>query len=212
MTILKQLVTKANLILPSTDKKVALDSLISVFKDIKCKDFKIDKPLTLTKPFGNGKMIFYYPLVENDKFTLAIFAFPPNTSIPEHDHPEMTVLSKILYGSISCDSFDWIDKKQGKAIYKGKNILNSIDEKVKITYPNENNIHRFQSGEEHSAVLDLLYPPYNPNLYRNCTYYRPTSVNGSVFDLKPYYPDFNCEGDSSNKELNDLHIELSKIK
>ncbi|KAM9984785.1 hypothetical protein ACTFIY_009213 [Dictyostelium cf. discoideum] len=218
MTILKQLITKANLILPSVDKKVAtLDSLVSVFKEIRCKDLKIDKPLTLTKPIGNGKKVFYYPLVENEKFTLAIFAFPPNTSIPTHDHPQMTVLSKVLYGSISCDSFDWIDntsnvKKQGKAIYTGTNILNSNDEKVKITLPNENNIHRFQSGDEHCAVLDLLYPPYDSNFYRSCTYYRPTSVNGSIVDLMPYYPDFDCEGDSSNKELNDLHIELSKLK
>ncbi|KAK5575204.1 hypothetical protein RB653_010460 [Dictyostelium firmibasis] len=216
MTILGQLVTKANLILPSVDKKVALDSLISIFKEIKCKDLKIDKPLTLSKPIGNGKKVFYYPLVENEKFTLAIFAFPPNTSIPTHDHPKMTVLSKVLYGSISCDSFDWIDessndKKQGKAIYTGTNILN-CDEKVKITFPNENNIHRFQSHDQHCAVLDLLYPPYNANLYRDCTYYKPTSINGSIVDLMPYYPDFDCEGDSSNKQLNDLHKELSNLK
>ena len=49
------------------------------------------------------------------QFTMGIFVFPPHGRIPLHDHPEMCVLSRVLYGDLDRFSLDLVNEEEANA-------------------------------------------------------------------------------------------------
>ncbi|KAK9080368.1 hypothetical protein SSX86_000126 [Deinandra increscens subsp. villosa] len=140
-------------------------------------------PNTLGRVDRWAQPITYVELTESDSFTMCMFCFPTSSVIPLHDHPGMTVLSKVLYGSLHVKGYDWVEPaciKISKEISRAPVRLAklSVDKVLSapcttsVLYPNTGgNLHCFTAVTS-CAVLDILTPPYEESAGRKCTYYR----------------------------------------
>ena len=61
---------------------------------------------------GSSNIVRYLHVKEvPNKYSAGIFVFPPNAEIPLHDHPDMVVLSRVLYGEMKVLSYDVVSPR-----------------------------------------------------------------------------------------------------
>ncbi|KAJ4713293.1 Plant cysteine oxidase [Melia azedarach] len=126
--------------------------------------------------------ITYLDIHECDSFTMCIFCFPTSAVIPLHDHPGMTVFSKVLYGSMHVKAYDWVEpacfQETKRPGYHPVRLAKLAVDKIltpqhgtSVLYPNSGgNLHCFTAVTP-CAVLDILSPPYREDAGRKCSYY-----------------------------------------
>ncbi|XP_078428905.1 2-aminoethanethiol dioxygenase, putative (DUF1637) [Wolffia australiana] len=124
--------------------------------------------------------VTYLHIYESDRFSMGIFCFPPTAVIPLHNHPGMTVFSKLLFGSMHIKSYDWVSDGSYPCVGAPPRMrLAKVHADATLTapcetsilYPNKGgNIHCFTAVTA-CAVLDVLGPPYDDIEGRHCTYY-----------------------------------------
>ncbi|XP_048235902.1 plant cysteine oxidase 2-like [Ricinus communis] len=116
-----------------------------------------------------------------DKFSLCIFFLPATAVIPLHNHPGMTVFSKLLLGTMHIKSYDWVsppsadEPVQPSNLRLAKLVTESVFEapcNTSVLYPTTGgNIHQFTAITP-CAVLDVLGPPYSKEDGRDCSHYK----------------------------------------
>lgn len=179
-------------------------------------DFHLDEQRVhrVSQRDWNGNRVFYIPVYSTPQFNAAVFVMPQGTTLPLHDHPNMTVLSKLLFGSVHVQSFDWISREapskrsffaRSPRTRPAREVFNSIlnaPAPVRVLYPSKGNLHSF-TAKTTSAFFDILTPPYNED-DRPCRFYQvphniseETSLSeGRVIDLvEVHSDDFVCEED-----------------
>ncbi|KAK9156992.1 hypothetical protein Scep_003566 [Stephania cephalantha] len=142
---------------------------------------------------GSPSVTYTTTIYQCKNFSLSLFFLPKDGIIPLHNHPGMTVFSKLLVGSMHIKSYDWIDqdhKSDDPALPTKPRLARLKTDKVfsapcdtSILYPTTGgNIHEFRAVTP-CAVLDVLGPPYSSEDGRDCTYYRDlpySSISGGT--------------------------------
>jgi cysteamine dioxygenase len=121
-------------------------------------------------------------IYKSENFSMVMFFLPPNAVIPLHNHPGMTVFSKLLLGSMHIKSYDWVDPDPGVSsdsapdnqLRLAKLVCDDVFTApcdTSVLYPTAGgNMHRFRAIVP-CAILDILGPPYSIEEDRDCTYY-----------------------------------------
>ena len=122
------------------------------------------------------EVVRYVPLFDGDPrgapatcFDAGVFVLPAGASIPLHNHPGMTVLSRLLFGTLHVRSLDCADSAGGEATLAFDGELTGPAPPLVLT-GSSRNVHCLTARTE-CAVLDVLSPPYDSPAGRGCTYY-----------------------------------------
>jgi hypothetical protein len=123
----------------------------------------------------------------NDDYRLVLFFIKKGTQMPLHDHPNMSVFFKLMFGKLSYHSYDKVDKKfqynqfsndeyteileshtQVEAKKSSKKVLDSNN--LLVVRPSCGNMHQFLA-EEDSCFFDICLPNYTTDSLRRITYF-----------------------------------------
>ena len=145
----------------------ALDfgGLSSELESLSCADLEIDLSALDPGAPWTERLLFERPDVH-----ASLFLVPVGRELPLHDHPEMTVLLRVLAGRLEIRSFDWVPGSPGQARARPARTVGPRD-RCDVLGPRDGNLHHLRALED-TAFVDLFSPYYDEAAGRPCTYFR----------------------------------------
>jgi len=123
----------------------------------------------------------------NEDYRLVLFFIKKGTVMPLHDHPNMSVYFKLLFGKLNYTQYDKVEEKfrynkfsndeydemlqTKKRIHAKKSVDKVIEgENLLLVRPSLGNLHKFVA-EEDSCFFDICLPNYTADSERKITYF-----------------------------------------
>ncbi|XVE90213.1 hypothetical protein DITRI_Ditri20bG0061100 [Diplodiscus trichospermus] len=161
-----------------------VNKLCSILDKMKPEDVGLSRDIEFFKATDVVKgtpRVMYKTIYQCHEFWLCIFFLPATGVIPLHNHPGMTVFSKLLLGKMHIKSYDWVDPVNSQhsmppsqfrlARLEADTVFTAPCD-TSVLYPTTGgNIHQFTAITP-CAVLDVLGPPYSKEDDRDCSYYK----------------------------------------
>jgi len=184
---------------PQSDKKrrvgrEALKEISRKLDRLTAEDFGVPQSKGMAED-----IIEYTDVFATRNMIICIFKLPAGFQLPMHDHPHMTVFSKVLWGQMEVEAYDRVEGEP-KAFGLGERLQQiagkvsqdpftvtpkrvkevwTSSEGVQVTLPNDGNIHQFKAISA-CCVVDVLAPPYDFKRGRKCTYYDLIESGGTL--------------------------------
>ncbi|KAI3683739.1 hypothetical protein L1987_84253 [Smallanthus sonchifolius] len=161
-----------------------VQKLCSILDGMMAEDVGLSRNLQFFKTrgvVGETPKVACTTIYQSEKFSLCIFFLPANAVIPLHNHPGMTVFSKLLLGKVHIKAYDLIASNNSDdstspsqfklASLKADGVFTAPCD-TSVLYPTSGgNIHAFTAITP-CAILDVMGPPYSKKDGRDCSYYR----------------------------------------
>lgn len=135
--------------------------------------------------------------MDNEDYRLVLFFIKKGTRMPLHDHPNMAVFFRLVFGNLHYHSYDKIDEKyryndfvddeyqellsaKTRIQAKKSRAMNLKTDDLLFVRPSQNNMHEFVA-KENSCFFDICLPNYTPEGHsRRITYFK--EVDHSLAD------------------------------
>jgi len=147
-----------------------LDELARILDTTVAEDFGI-------VPQDVGGLIRFQDVFDCPEMNLVIFLLPKGSKLPLHDHPDMHVFGRLLFGRLRATSYDIGEEGEATLALPGARRILSRHEVVHgphpVTYslaPHRGNLHELEAIDD-VAFFDVLFPPYDFAAGRDCNYY-----------------------------------------
>uniref|UniRef100_UPI00398E5DE9 2-aminoethanethiol dioxygenase-like n=1 Tax=Pristiophorus japonicus TaxID=55135 RepID=UPI00398E5DE9 len=160
-----------------------------------------------------GPPVTYMHICETECFSMGVFLLQRGACIPLHDHPGMHGLLKVLYGNVAIKCFDKEEEDKGAAagaaalgvqfnpplvqcqraalrrsLLHCSEVLTETSGPCLLT-PLHGNMHQIDALDGPAAFLDILAPPYDPDVGRDCHYFKVLQVSESAAKANPVPPE-----------------------
>lgn len=126
---------------------------------------------------------------KSPEYNIVVFIIPKGFSIPLHNHPNMFVISKLIWGSVLINCYDKnISEECNKKteeydvfqVEENEKIILKIND-IAILSPNKNEITEVIANEN-SALFDIVLPAYEEKENRPCDYFEVLKIANSNLD------------------------------